>query len=129
MKKNILWWIIGLVIVGVLISFLVVQGKKPGKYDALAQCINDSGAKFYAAWWCPHCQATKALFGKAHVKLPYIECQTKSRKQTQECTDAGITGYPTWIFADGSRISGERTLEELAEKTSCQAPLAEANAQ
>lgn len=128
MKKNLMWWIIGIVIVGGLVYLLAVQAKKPGKYDAVAQCISDSGAKFYGAWWCPHCQAQKALFGKAHKKLPYVECHTKSRQELPVCEEAGITGYPTWIFADGTRLSGEREIEELAEKTSCEAPLAEVSA-
>lgn len=114
-------WIIGtVVVVGALVSLLVVQAQKPGKYDNLAQCISDSGAKFYGAWWCPHCQATKAMFGKSAAKLPYVECSTPDRKTTQECIDNNIQGYPTWVFTDGTRLSGERTMEELAAKTSCE---------
>lgn len=107
-----------LVIAG-LVTLLVVQGKKPGKYDGLTQCIKDSGAKFYGAFWCPHCQATKALFGRSAKLLPYIECSDANQKQLPICDDAGIKGYPTWTFADETRLTGERTLQELAEKTSC----------
>ncbi len=120
MMKKIIPWIIGLVIIGGLISLLVVQAKKPGKYDTLAQCINNSGAKFYGAFWCPHCQATKAMFGKSAKLLPYIECSTADGKnQLPVCTEKEIKGYPTWIFPDGSRLSGEQTLGTLAEKTNC----------
>ncbi len=112
-----------IVIVAGLVTLLVVQGKKPGKYDELAQCIKDSGAKFYGAFWCPHCQATKALFGRSAKLLPYVECSDANQKQLPICDAAEVKGYPTWVFADGSRITGERTLEELAEKTSCQANL------
>ncbi len=121
MKKH-GWWIITLVLIGALVGFLVVQSKKPGKYDAFAQCITDSGAKMYAAWWCPHCQAQKARFGKSAQLLPYIECQTKSREQLQVCIDADIKSFPTWVFADGSRTTGNLDFETLGEKTSCAAP-------
>ncbi|MCC7436360.1 hypothetical protein IT402_00580 [Candidatus Nomurabacteria bacterium] len=118
--KKIIPWIIGLVIIGGLIALLVAEAKKPGKYDDLAQCISDSGAKFYGAFWCPHCQATKAMFGKSAKLLPYVECSTADGKgQLEICKEKEIPGYPTWIFADESRLSGEQTLEALAEKTSC----------
>ncbi len=109
-----------ILVIGALVILLVVQAKKPGKYDTVAQCIADSGATFYGAFWCPHCQATKAMFGKSAKLLPYVECSQPSGKgQLQVCTDAGITGYPTWRFADGSELSGERTMAELAAKTNC----------
>ncbi len=118
MKKH-GWWIITLAVIAVLVGLLVMQAKKPGKYDEFAQCLSDKGAKFYGAWWCPHCQAQKARFGKSAAKLPYVECQTKSREMTQVCIDADIKSYPTWIFADGAKITGELELDQLAEKTAC----------
>ncbi|MEO5645889.1 MAG: thioredoxin domain-containing protein [Candidatus Paceibacterota bacterium] len=122
-KKNTwIWIVVTLGIIIALVAFLVVQAKKPGKYDTFAQCITDSGAKFYGAWWCPHCQAQKALFGKSAKKLPYIECQTKDSKQTKQCDDLGIAGYPTWIFADGTKETGERTFAQLGAKTNCPVP-------
>jgi thiol-disulfide isomerase/thioredoxin len=113
-------WIVGLLVLGGLVALLVVQANKPGKYDNLAQCIEKSGAKFYGAFWCPHCQATKALFGKSAKLLPYVECSTPDGKgQLPICAEKEIKGYPTWIFADGSQLQGEQTLQALADKTSC----------
>ncbi len=126
MKKKSVWkWIVGtIVVVGALVSLLVVQANKPGKYDTVAQCIADSGATFYGTFWCPHCQATKALFGKSAKLLPYVECsQPNGKGQLPICEEAGIKGYPTWRFADGTELSGERTMAELAAKTNCSAAL------
>ena len=107
-------------VIAVLVGLFVWYKATPGQYDGLATCIKDSGAKFYGAFWCPHCQATKAMFGKSVKKLPYVECSTPDGKsQLQVCKDAGIDGYPTWVFPDGSRLSGEQSLETLAEKTMC----------
>lgn len=126
--KKFIWIALIVLVIGGLIGLLVVQAKKPGKYDSLAQCISDSGAKFYGAFWCPHCQATKAMFGKSAKKLPYIECSEPTGKgQLKVCTDAQVEGYPTWVFADGSRLTGERTFQELADKTNCSAALTQTN--
>jgi thiol-disulfide isomerase/thioredoxin len=118
--QKIIPWFVGILIVGGLISLLVIQAKKPGQYDSFAQCINNTGTKFYGAFWCPHCQATKAMFGKSAKKLPYIECSTPDSKgQLPICAEKEIKGYPTWTFPDGSRLSGEQTLQTLSEKTNC----------
>lgn len=119
MKKH-GWWIITLAIIGALIALLVVQANRPGKYDSFAQCLQESGTKFYGAWWCPHCQAQKAIFGRSAQFLPYVECQTKSREGLPVCLEAEVKSFPTWVFPDQSRLVGEIPLETLAEKTSCE---------
>jgi thiol-disulfide isomerase/thioredoxin len=97
-----------------------------GKYDAFATCLKDQGATFYGAFWCPHCQNTKKLFGSSQKLLPYVECSTPDGKgQTQICIDKNVTGYPTWEFADGSRLNGEIPLAQLSEKTACALPVDE----
>ena len=93
------------------------------KYDVFAQCIKDSGATFYGAFWCSHCQAQKKMFGSSAKLLPYVECsQASGQGQLQVCIDKNIEGYPTWEFADLSRLSGEVSLEVLSEKTACPLP-------
>lgn len=112
-----------LVIVGI---FLLPKGSgnvPDGTYDTLAQCIADSGAKFYGAFWCPHCQNQKKMFGDSQKLLPYVECSTPDQQgRTQVCIDNNIESYPTWVFTDGSRLQGEIPLSTLAEKTSCELP-------
>ena len=120
------------VIGGGIVLFLVGMGfwgyyssARPAALDEFAKCLNDKGAKFYGAFWCPHCQNQKAMFGRSEKYLPYIECSTPDTKgQLQVCTDKKITGYPTWEFADGSRESGEVEPALLAEKTGCTLPKA-----
>ncbi len=122
-KKNTwIWIVVTIAVIGALIAFLVFEANKPGKYDSFAQCITNSGAKFYGAWWCPHCAAQKALFGKSAKLLPYNECQTKDQKQNALCNGLNITGYPTWIFADGTRAMGEQTFAQLGAATNCPVP-------
>lgn len=123
-NKKIFFFIIGVLILGVIVSVLFGRGESvppgPGKYDAFTQCLADKGAVFYGAFWCSHCQTTKKLFGASAKLLPYVECSTLDGKgQLPVCREKNIEGYPTWEFADGSRLVGGVSMEQLAEKTSC----------
>jgi thiol-disulfide isomerase/thioredoxin len=97
-----------------------------GTYDAFAKCLGEKGAKFYGAYWCPHCQSQKDMFGNAKKFLPYTECSDPNGKNSsivqQVCRDANIKLYPTWQFPDGTRAVGEQSLSTLANKTGCQLP-------
>ena len=94
-----------------------------GKYDDFAICLKEKGAVFYGAFWCSHCNNQKILFGSSKDLMPYVECSTPDMQQNEICKDKKIEGYPTWEFADGSRLTGEVSLEMLAQKTSCVLPL------
>lgn len=125
-NKKVFFLIIGLLILGTIATVLLRSSSTPpgpGKYDTFATCLKDKGAVFYGAFWCVHCQATKKLFGSSQKLLPYVECSTADASaQLQACTDKKIEGYPTWEFADGSRLTGEIPLQQLADKTSCTLP-------
>lgn len=107
-------------ITAVILIFAVRYYSMPGKYDGLAQCLKDNKVTFYGAFWCPHCQNQKALFGKSARLLPYVECSTvDGRGQTDVCKEKNIQSYPTWVFPDGSQETGEVALGKLAEKSGC----------
>ncbi|OGL66527.1 hypothetical protein A2856_02440 [Candidatus Uhrbacteria bacterium RIFCSPHIGHO2_01_FULL_63_20] len=106
-----------------LVGFVVSRGSGPGPHDALAQCLTEKGVVMYGAWWCPHCTKQKTLFGTSFSKVNYVECSPGGTKaMSQQCKDDGIEGYPTWVFPDASRLSGEQTLETLALKAGCESP-------
>lgn len=113
----------------ILIAFLLLLGYAAARFispvsaeeKAFAQCIADSGAQFYGAFWCPHCQDQKKIFGKAARYLPYIECSNSDRSQKQICVDAGINAYPTWVFTDGTQ-GNVMTKLELSRRTGCALP-------
>ena len=121
-KKNITIVII-LFIIGLLVILWTRLDREPGELDGFAQCLEEKGATFYGTFWCSHCISQKTLFGKSKKFLPYVECSTADRKsQLKVCRDKNIEGYPTWEFADGSRLSGEISLKQLSEKTGCSLP-------
>ena len=124
MKNGVkIFWgvIIAVIVLGVGSTFFIKQ--QPGVLDGFAQCLKDKGAIFYGAYWCPHCQAQKKLFGVSAKLLPYVECSTPDGKnQTQICIDEKIESYPTWVFPSGEKYTGERTLVQLASSTGCVLP-------
>ena len=121
MKKT--FWI-GLATIALLaVIIYFIAGSSSSKYDGFAQCTADSGAKMYGAYWCPHCQEQKKLFGSSWNLVSYVECATPgSNQQTQECNAAGVKSYPTWIFGDGKQLSGVLSLDQLSTFTGCDLP-------
>jgi thiol-disulfide isomerase/thioredoxin len=109
MKQSIIIPIVIILALGVGIFFIVKESQKPGTNDGLAQHLTDQGVKFYGAFWCPHCQAQKKLFGTKSAKiLPYVECSTPNGgAQVPMCTDAEVEGYPTWEFPNKLNITSE----------------------
>ncbi len=123
-KDKSLIYLIAFFAVAILaVSYLLAKDNQPGKLDDFARCLKDKGAVFYGAFWCPHCQNEKGFFGNSARLLPYVECSTPDgNSQLLSCTEKKISGYPTWEFADGSRETGEVSLQKLAEKTGCELP-------
>jgi len=126
-QKTIFFIVIVVLILGTVGTVLLNNSKKSdvptGKYDQFATCLKTQGAVFYGAFWCSHCKATKEAFGSSAKLLPYVECSTPDGQgQLPICKDKKIEGYPTWEFADGSRLTGEVTMQQLADKTACPLP-------
>src|SRR5690606_15381744 len=94
-------------------------------YDSFAQCVTGKGATLYNAFLAPFSQSIKTLFGSSMRYIIQVEFSTSDGSgQTQLCANKNITGYPTWIFADGTRIEGQYAtfLEDLSKRTSCPLP-------
>ncbi len=114
--------VIIILIVGTISTVILRDGNISPNFgmDEFAQCLADKEAVFYGTFWCSYCQSQKKMFGSSQKLLPYVECSTlDGNNQLQVCKDNNIESYPTWEFADGSRLSGEIPLEKLAEKTGC----------
>ncbi len=85
----------------------------------LAQHLRNIGAKEYIAYWCPHCQEQKLLFGKQAYELISnsikVECAPDSPLAKPDlCKAEKIEGYPTWVI-NGKSYSGVQTLQQLAQ--------------
>ena len=84
---------------------------------ALAKHLKSTKGTMYGAFWCPHCQRQKELFGKeAWSLITYVECSPKGYKsQFATCIDAKVDGYPTWTFGNGRMQGGEMELIDIAK--------------
>lgn len=83
--------------------------------EGLAKALNEKGMVLYGAYWCPHCQNQKKLFGDSVKYLDYVECDPSgTNANPDECKANNIEGYPTWVY-QGKQYSGEQSLEKLAE--------------
>ena|SRR3989344_458716 len=110
-------------LIGVLVAlgatvFVVVNLSRAGdktNLDAFAQCLRSKGAVMYGADWCPHCQNEKNAFGESFRLVSYVECPADPKR----CLEAGVAGYPTWIFSDGTRLIGEQGIRKLSETSGC----------
>lgn len=91
---------------------------------ALSERLAKVDAKFYGAYWCPHCEEQKDLFGASAHRLPYIECSPQGRQGSQAaiCNVAGVRVYPTW-FINGQRYEGVLSLQELARISGFKQPV------
>ena len=92
--------------------------------EDFGRCLTRNGEVVYGASWCPHCRNQRLMLGEAMSQVRYVECAVEGDpgQSTSACRDAGVHSYPTWIFADGSRASGELPVERLAAKTGCALP-------
>ncbi len=116
MRKEILMMVI-------VVAFLLsCTTKNAVNYDSFAQCLTDNDVKMFGAYWCPHCQNQKDMFGDSFKFVNYVECSLPNKGgQTTTCNDAGIRGYPTWELKNGTRIEGEVSFKRLSEMTGCNA--------
>lgn len=104
------------IILALLLATIIVISiiPKPSPYIKFAKCLTESNAVMYGTDWCSHCQDQKRLFGEAFKEIDFKNCD-----YSHICKEVGVTGYPTWILGDGTRLEGEQSLSTLAEKTGC----------
>jgi len=107
-----------------LAALAVASTATAGSMADFGRCLTRNGAVFYGASWCPHCRNQRVTLGDAMSQVRYVECadQADPEESTSACRNAGVHSYPTWTFGDGSRASGELSLERLAAKTGCELP-------
>jgi len=101
---------------------LFAEGEAANDLVAFAKAIKESGAVMYGGIWCKFCNEQKGLFADGADYLPFVEVTNADRTPNQIAIDENITSYPTWVFADGSRLEGVQTLATLSQKTGIAIP-------
>jgi uncharacterized membrane protein len=105
-------------------AFSPAMGDEDPYLRALAEHLSASEARFYGAFWCPHCEEQKELFGPSAARLPYIECSPGGRNAPPAaiCSANGVSTFPTWVI-DGRRYVGKLSPDELARHSRFVPPL------
>ena len=98
----------GLVIIALLA--VGINAMIPGKYDAFAKCLTDSGAIMYGAIeWCHYTQDQAGMFGKSFKYAPYRDYRD---------ADITIRKTPTWVI-NGQAYENVQSFETLSSLTGC----------
>ena len=82
----------------------------------LAKQLNQVGARFFGAHWCPACKEQMKLFGKqAGRHLNYVECGLPDEypDQVNQCRDENIRSIPTWTRPGSARLEGVQSINTL----------------
>jgi large repetitive protein len=104
------------------VTALFAEGEAANDLVAFAKALQSSGTTMYGAIWCKFCNEQKALFEDGADFVPFVEVTNADRTPNQIATDENITSYPTWVFPDGSRLTGVVSLATLAQKTGIAIP-------
>lgn len=126
-------WIIGIVVAlvamgGIFLSLSKGTDTKVPIVEvaptAFGQYLKDQGVKFYGASWCPHCQSQKKDLGSGTWEPIYVECAIKGSNQIAKvCEDAKIDAFPTWVFQNDVRKTGQLSVQEIKELSGYKDPV------
>ena len=95
-----------------------ITTKSNNNQISLAKHLTESGITMYSAYWCPHCNEQKEMFGQEAVsELKIVECAEDGiNNQSDLCKQKGIEGYPSWEI-NNQIESGIKSLEELSRRS------------
>lgn len=84
---------------------------------ALANHLNQIGARMYGTYWCSYCRQQRELFSPdaaAQFEQLEIECDARgTNPQVDACRAAGVASFPTWEI-NGQTYRGLQSLNDLA---------------
>jgi len=106
-----------------------VKRKSSEQAILLSEFLRESGAVMYGAFWCPHCQRQREMFGReAWQNVVYVECAKSGvSSNIRLCNQDQINGFPTWKLYPNRRktpnfVSGEMPLDQLAKLSGYNGP-------
>ncbi|MBX3420123.1 MAG: tandem-95 repeat protein [Pirellulaceae bacterium] len=106
----------------VMSNLLQPEGEAADDLVAFAKALAATSTKFYGGAWCRFCSEQKRLFEDGAKYLPYIEVTNPDRTPNQIALDNNITTYPTWVFPDGSRLTGVQSLATISQRSGVAIP-------
>lgn len=98
------------------------EGEAAADLVGFAKALTTAGVKFYGAAWCPACTEQKRLFEDGAQFLPFIEVTNADRTLNEIGEANDIEVFPTWVFPDGTRLTGVQTLSDLSQRSGVAIP-------
>ncbi len=98
------------------------EGEAAPDLVGFAKALTTAGVKFYGAAWCPACTEQKRLFEDGAQFLPFIEVTNADRTLNEIGEENDIEVFPTWVFPDGTRLTGVQTLSDLSQRSGVAIP-------
>ena len=102
---------------------LVLDGTLANDLAAFANLLRTNGATLYGAAWDATTTAQRQLFGDGSQFLNFVEVTNPNHTLNAIATTNNITTTsPTWIFSNGSRLTGTQSLAALASQLTIAVP-------
>jgi len=102
-------------VVVIVVAWAIVSEPKVDTVK-LADCLTEKGVIMAGTDTCPACIEQKRQFGNSFAKIEYKNCDY----EPTWCLENNITGYPTWVFPDGTQYRGVQNLGFLQEQAECE---------
>ncbi len=90
------------------------EGESGQDLVAFAKALATSGAKLYGADWQADTATQRATFEDGGRFLPFVEVTNADHTPNSVATTNNITTYPTWVFANSTRLVGPQTLAAIS---------------
>ena len=103
----------------------VKQGRgRPARYWKTTEAADKLFPNTHSELTLQLINAAEEVFGEDVKFLTYIECSMPDSKDRNSlCKKDNIEKYPTWEFADGTRIEDILSFKKLEKETGCKAPI------
>ncbi|MFO0885970.1 MAG: hypothetical protein U0894_17605 [Pirellulales bacterium] len=90
------------------------EGESGQDLVAFAKALAASGAKLYGADWNADTTTQRNTFEDGWRFLPFVEVTNADHTANSVATTNNITTYPTWVFANSTRLTGPQTLSAIS---------------
>jgi cyclophilin family peptidyl-prolyl cis-trans isomerase len=98
------------------------EGEAAADLVGFAKALTQAGVKIFGADWSVNTSNQLRLFQDGAAYLDYVEVTQGDRSLNPIGVQQQISVFPTWEMADGTRLEGIQTLNQLAAASSVPVP-------
>lgn len=98
------------------------EGEHGDDLVAFAKALADTSTILYGANWHAETSQQRRIFEDGGKYLPYVNVTNADRSPNEIAIQNNITVYPTWVFPDGSRLTGTQSLATISQRSGVEIP-------